>query len=127
MMNTELERQKRLVTSKRRTLAEYMVAKRHPTLSNNDDLSGSIRQEDLVESQLKQIINKEYKKRIFLILRRDIKGAINPASIIRSPMASIDVTLEDGTVIAKTTKEGIEEHLLERNPKVYIAAGLTPF
>jgi hypothetical protein len=42
-------------------------------------------------------------------------------------MAIIDVTHEDGTVVAETTKEGIESHLLECNPKDYIAAGLTPF
>jgi hypothetical protein len=51
------------------------------------------------------MINKEDKNRLFLILRRDIKGGTNPASIIRSPMARIDVTLEDGTVMAKSTKE----------------------
>jgi hypothetical protein len=42
-------------------------------------------------------------------------------------MARIDVTLEDGTVVAETTNEEIEEHLLERNPEVYRAAGLMPF
>jgi hypothetical protein len=42
-------------------------------------------------------------------------------------MARIDVTLEYGTVVAKTTKDRIEEHLIERNPKVYRGAGLTPF
>jgi hypothetical protein len=83
MMNTELERQKELVTSERRTFAESIVAKRHPTLSNNDDLSSNLHQENLVESQLKQMINKEDKKLLFLILRRDIKGAINLAIIIR--------------------------------------------
>jgi hypothetical protein len=73
------------------------------------------------------MINKEVKKRLFLILRCDIKGAINPASIIRSPMARIDVMLEDGTIISKNTKQGMEERLLEVNPKVHRAAGLTPF
>jgi hypothetical protein len=42
-------------------------------------------------------------------------------------MARIDVTLKDGTVVSKRMKEGIEEHLLERNTKVYRAVGLTPF
>jgi hypothetical protein len=81
----------------------------------------------VIDNQLKQSINKEDKKRLFLVLLCDIKGAINPASIIRSPMTRIDVTIEDGSTIDKTTKEGIEEHLLEQNPKVYRAAGLTPF
>jgi hypothetical protein len=83
------------------------VAKRHPTLSNNDDLFANLRREDLVESQLKEMINTEDQTRLFLILHRDIKGAVKPASISRSPMARIDVTLEDGTVLDKTTKEGI--------------------
>jgi hypothetical protein len=73
------------------------------------------------------MLNKEDKKRLFLVLRRDIKGAINYARIIRSPITRIDITLEDGTFFAKTTKIGIEEHLLQRNLKVYRAAGLTPF
>jgi hypothetical protein len=53
------------------------------------------------------MINKEDKKRLFLILHHGINGAISPASVIRSPMARID---EDSTVMDKTTKEGIEEH-----------------
>jgi hypothetical protein len=51
------------------------------------------------------MINKEYKKRLFLILRRDIKGAINPASIIISPIARIDTTLEDGTILPKLLRK----------------------
>jgi hypothetical protein len=80
------------------------VAKRYPTSSDKDDLYSNLRREYLIESQLKQMINKEYKKRLFVILRRDIKGAISPASIIRYPMAMIDVTLEYGTVVANTMK-----------------------
>jgi hypothetical protein len=126
-MNMELERQKELKITRRRSLAESVVAKRHPTLSDEDDLSSTLRREDLIDKQLKQMINKEDKKRLVIILRRDIKGAINPASIIRSPIVRIGVTLEYGTVVAKTTKEGIKENVLERNPKVYRAPGLTPF
>jgi hypothetical protein len=73
------------------------------------------------------MINKEDEKRIFLTLRHDTEGAINPTSIIRSPMERIDITLEDSTVMDKTTKKGIKVHLLELNPKVYRASGLTPF
>jgi hypothetical protein len=113
--------------SKRRTIAKSIVSKRHPAQSDNDDLSSNLHREELVEIQLKQMINKEDKNRLFLILHRDIKGAINPASIIRYPMARIDVTVEDGTVMDETTKEGTEEHLLERNTKVYRAVGLTTF
>jgi hypothetical protein len=82
------------------------VAKRAPELRENDDLYLNLRREDLVESQLKQMINTEDKKRLFLILRRDIKRAINSASIIISPISRIDVTLKDDTVVAETKKEG---------------------
>jgi hypothetical protein len=92
-----------------------------------DYISSNLRREDLIENQLKQMINREDKKCLFLILRRDIKGTINPASIIRSSISRIDVTLEDGAVAAETTKEGIELHLLERNTQVYRAVGLTQF
>jgi hypothetical protein len=97
------------------------------TLSNNNDISSNLYQEDLVKSQLKQISNKEDKERRFLILRLHIKGATNPVSIIRSQMARIDLTLEDGIVLAKTTKEGMEKNFLEKNPKAYRATGITPF
>jgi hypothetical protein len=42
-------------------------------------------------------------------------------------MSRINVTLEDGMILAETTKEGIENRLLECNPKVYRYLGLTPF
>jgi hypothetical protein len=42
-------------------------------------------------------------------------------------MSRIDVTLEDRMIVANTTKEGIETHLLEHNPKIYRAAGITKF
>jgi hypothetical protein len=104
-MTTELERQKGLIIMKRRSLAEYVVAKRHPTLSDIDDLSSTLQREDLIDNQIKQMINKENKKRLFIILCRDIKVTVNPASIIKSPMARIDVTLEYETIISKTKKE----------------------
>jgi 5'-3' exonuclease len=127
MMNTELERQKRLKIMKRRLLAESVFGTRHHALGDKDDFSSTLRREDLIDNKQKQMLNKEDKKQLFLVLCRAIKGAFNPASIIRYTMARIDVTLEDGTIVAKTTKIGIEENLLERNPKVYRAAGLTPF
>jgi hypothetical protein len=44
-------------------------------------------------------------------------------------MSRIDITQpqQDSSIITVTTKEGIEQHLLERNPKLYRAAGLSPF
>jgi hypothetical protein len=43
MMNTELERQKGLTITKRRSLSESVVAKRHPTISDKDYLSSTLR------------------------------------------------------------------------------------
>jgi hypothetical protein len=43
MMNTELKRQKGLTITKRRSLAEFVVSKRHPTLSDKDDFSSRLR------------------------------------------------------------------------------------
>jgi hypothetical protein len=81
--------------------------KYHPELSDKDDLRSNLQREDLIENQLKKMIN--------------------PAIIIRSSMSIIDVTQEDGTITAETTNECIGNHLLMRNPKVYRATGLTPF
>jgi hypothetical protein len=53
-MTTELERQKGLIIMKRRSLAEYVVAKRHPTLIDKDDPSSTLRLEDLIDNQLKK-------------------------------------------------------------------------
>jgi hypothetical protein len=64
---------------------------------------------------------------MFSILRFDIKGSINPASIIRLYMSIIDIKQQHCSIVAETTKEGIEQHLLERNPKLYRATGLSPF
>jgi hypothetical protein len=59
---------------------------------------------DLAERQIKQMVNKEDKHRIFSVLRFDIKGSIDPASIIRSSVSRIDITQQDGSIIAVTTK-----------------------
>jgi hypothetical protein len=91
-----------------------------------DDLCSALALADLVERQIKQMVNKEDKNRMFSALRFDIKGSINPARIIRSSTSRIDITQQDGSIIAVTTKEGVEQHLLERNPKLYRAAGLSP-
>jgi hypothetical protein len=63
---------------------------------------------------------------MFSILIFDIKVSINPAIIIRTSMSRIDITRQDGSIMAETTKEGIERHLLQRNPKLYQSAGLPP-
>jgi hypothetical protein len=63
---------------------------------------------------------------MFSVLRFDIKDSINPESVIGSFMSRIDITQQDGSIIAVITKEG-EQHLLERSPKLYRAAGLSPF
>jgi hypothetical protein len=42
-------------------------------------------------------------------------------------MSRIYITQPDGLITTETTKEGIENHLLLSNPKLYRAAGLTPF
>jgi hypothetical protein len=42
-------------------------------------------------------------------------------------MSIIDIAQQDGSISVETTKERIERHLLERNPKLYRAAELSPF
>jgi hypothetical protein len=42
-------------------------------------------------------------------------------------MPRINITQQDGSIVAETTKEGIERHLLERNPKLYRATCLSLF
>jgi hypothetical protein len=64
---------------------------------------------------------------MFSILRFDIKGSLNPASIVRTSMSIIDITQQDGSIVAEMTKEGIGSHLLQRNPKLYRTSGLSPF
>jgi hypothetical protein len=127
MMKKELICQKGVVSTRHNTLSESKVLKKHPYLVGKDDLSSTLALEDLVERQIKQMVNKEDKNRMFSILRFDIKGSINPESIIRSSMSRIDITQKDGSIVAETTKEGIELHLLERNPKLNIVAGLSHF
>jgi hypothetical protein len=42
-------------------------------------------------------------------------------------MVIIDITQQNGSIVAETTKESIAQNLLQRNPKLYRAAGLSPF
>jgi hypothetical protein len=43
MTNLELERQKGLIITKRRSMVESAVAKRHPIISDKNDLSSNLR------------------------------------------------------------------------------------
>jgi hypothetical protein len=91
MMKEELIHQKGVVSTRRNTLAESKVFKNHPYPIGQDDLSSTLALADLVEHQIKQMVNKKEKKRGFSVLRFYIKGSINPATIIRSSMSRIDI------------------------------------
>jgi hypothetical protein len=127
MMKEELIDQKGVVRTRLNTLAKSNVLKKNHYLMGRDDLISTLALEDLIERQIKQMVNKDDKKRMFSTLRFYIKGSINPASIVRSSMSRIDITQQDGSIVAEITKEGIERHLLTRNPRFYRAAGLSPF
>jgi hypothetical protein len=49
---------------------------------------------------------------LFTLLRYDITCAINPASISISAMVRVDIVNPDGTTSSETTKDGLEDHLL---------------
>jgi hypothetical protein len=85
-------------------LSKSKVLKNHPYFMGNNYLSSTLELEDLIERQIKQMVNKDDKKRMFSILCFDIKGSINPASIVRSSMSIINITQQDGSIVAKTTK-----------------------
>jgi hypothetical protein len=63
-------------------------------------MSSTLTLEYIVERQIKQMVNKEDKKRMFLILRFDIKGSIYPARIVISSMSIIDITQQDVSIVA---------------------------
>jgi hypothetical protein len=94
-----------------RTIRQIKSLEKYPYLVGMGDLSSTIALEDLIERQIKQMVNTDDKKRMFSILRFDIKGSINPESIVRTSMSRIDITQQDGSIVAETTKEGIEHGL----------------
>jgi hypothetical protein len=104
MMGEELICQKGVIFTRRNTLAKYKVLKKHPYLIGKDDLSSTLALEDLVDPQIKQMVNTHDKKRIFSVLRFYRKGSINPESTIRSSMLRIDITQQDGSIVAVTPK-----------------------
>jgi hypothetical protein len=63
---------------------------------------------------------------LFTMLIFDIKGFIDPDSIKRNALTRFDVTF-DGRITPLTAKNEIEDHLLQRNPQSYWAAGITSF
>jgi hypothetical protein len=107
LMKEEQERQKRLLTTRFNTLNEPKFLKKHHYLIGKDDISSTIVLEALIERQIKQIVNKDDKKRMFSVLHVDTKGSINSASIVRSSMLRIDITQQDGSTVTETTTEGI--------------------
>jgi hypothetical protein len=127
MMKEEIVRQKGVVTTRRSILGESKFLKKYPYLVGKDDLSSTLDLEDLVERQKKHMINKEDKEQMFSILRFDIKGSINPESIVRSSMSIIDITQKDISIVAEMTKEGNGHYLLIQNPTLYRSAGLSHF
>jgi hypothetical protein len=60
------------------------------------------------------------------MIRFDIKGFIDPDSIKRNALARVDFTIY-GRITPLTTKNEIEDHLLQCNPQSYWVAGSTPF
>jgi hypothetical protein len=66
------------------------------------------------------------RRNLFTMLRFEIKGFIDPDSIKRNALTRVDVTNE-GCITPLTTKNEIEDHLLQRNPQSYWAVGSTPF
>jgi hypothetical protein len=60
------------------------------------------------------------------MLRFDIKGFIDPCSIKRNNLTRVDF-LVNGRMTPLTTKAEIEDQLLARNTRAYLASGTTPF
>jgi hypothetical protein len=67
-MKEDHERQKGLVTTRRNTLAESKLFKKHPYLVEKDDLSSHLLRKDLIERQIKKMVNKDDKQCLFAIL-----------------------------------------------------------
>jgi hypothetical protein len=49
------------------------------------------------------------------MLKIDIKGSIDPASISKAEMTRNDILQENGSILSETTKEGLEAHQLQSN------------
>jgi hypothetical protein len=73
-MKEEQGRHNSLVMTRCNTLATLKVLEKHPYLVRKDDLSSTITLENLIEWQIKQIVNKDDKKRMFYIPSFNIKG-----------------------------------------------------
>jgi hypothetical protein len=66
------------------------------------------------------------RRNLFTMLKFDIKGFIDHDSIKRNAITRVNVTI-NVCISPLTTKSEIENHLLQRNPQAYWAAGSTHF
>jgi hypothetical protein len=66
------------------------------------------------------------RRNLFTMLRFNTKGFIDPNSINNNALTRVDVTIV-GCITPLTTKNEIEDHLLQCNHQAYWAAGSTPF
>jgi hypothetical protein len=82
--------------------------------------------DDLTDNKFKHMKEAEAKSNLFTMIRLNIKGFIDLRSIKRNALTHVDV-LVDGRMMLLKTKAEIEDQLLARNPRAYLASGTTQF
>jgi hypothetical protein len=66
------------------------------------------------------------RRNLFTMLRFYIKGFIDIDSIKRNALTRVDVSI-NGHITPIATKNKIKYHLLQRNPRAYLAVGSAHF
>jgi hypothetical protein len=99
-------------------LASNIIYRKYLHLSPEHSSSDKLKHEDLIYKKLKHMYEANARRNIFMMLKFDIKGFIDPDSIKRNTLERVDVTVK-GCITPLTTKTEIEDHLLKRNPQAY--------
>jgi hypothetical protein len=125
-MKTEILSQSKSKLRYQHDLASDIIDRKHAHVSSPSTLSEKILRNNLIEKKICSMNESTARRNLFTLFNFDIKGFINPSSIMHSALTRIDVKT-NGVVSSTTTKLELEDHLLLCNPKAYWASGTIPF
>jgi hypothetical protein len=117
-MRSELISQSKAKVAHQHDLAPYIIERKNAHLRGSNVLSDTIQRYDLIDNKIRSMNESNARRNVFTLLKFDIKDFINPSSIKCSALTRFDITINE-VVSSLTTKDDLEDHLLQRNPIAY--------
>jgi hypothetical protein len=102
------------------------VERKYPHIVEGNVLM-TLEREAKIQKELKRRENKRVSQGSFKKLERQIRGYINPISLNKTSLTSLEIPDQDGVWKEIQGKGPMEEHIAQRNVEQFSHAGKTPF